>query len=97
MRIVNFGAGGDGVFAEKTEIKVHSVFQYTSVIANNQINADNFAGVGLFSVFKRKGQNRFNNALFVHEWNGAAAKGQYSLGSGDSPPGQAAIRMSFIR
>lgn len=67
MRIVNFGAGGDGVFTEKTEIKVHSVFQYTSVVANNQINTDNFAGVGLLSVLKRKGQNRFNNSLFVHK------------------------------
>jgi hypothetical protein len=54
MRIANFGAGGNRVFAEKTEVKIHGVLHYAGVISDNQIDTDNFAGVSLLSIFKRK-------------------------------------------
>jgi hypothetical protein len=64
---VNFGSGGDGVLAEKAEIKVHGVFHHAGVIADDKIDAGDSAGISLLSVLKRKGQYRFNNALFMHE------------------------------
>jgi hypothetical protein len=68
MCIYYFGPGGDGVLAYKSEVEVHGVFNYAGIIANNQIKADYFSGIGFFSVFKRKVQNRCNDTLFMHEW-----------------------------
>ena len=45
MRVMDTGAGCDGVFAEKAEIKVYGVFLYAGVIADDEMNADYFSCV----------------------------------------------------
>jgi hypothetical protein len=91
MRIVYFGPGSDGVLTEKSEVEVHGVFNYTGVIANNQIDADYLSSTGLIGVFKGKVHDRCDNALLVHEWfigQGAGLcqqeKAEDSTASGDA-------------
>ena len=66
MRIGNLGARGKCIFTEETEVKIHRIFHYTGVIADDKLNADDSAGIGVLSVFKRQRQKRFDNALFMH-------------------------------
>ena len=72
MSVVKPSARGDGVFAEEPEIKIHGVFHYSSAITDNYVYADNFTGIGLPGLIKRKTQKRFDNTQFVHKFRGDA-------------------------
>jgi len=60
------GVCGDGIFAEEAEVKINRLFDHAGELANDQINPDYLTGFSFLRVFKRQGQEGFDNALFMH-------------------------------